>query len=188
MEEEHQNEPSQLEIHELEDRGKIRFRAITSVDSKKFNQVVHTPEIVFRGANNTPTVIMENKQKLKIYEIKDRQIEFVCSHSIDLGISVKNESRFISEKHIRYFAPKAKIEKNEKNQAFFKKHGISWDTDGFNQILVFQSEYGVEKSEQLYGEFLGEFRELSPTAFSTVLTSFNNQKPLIDQTIFLLQW
>ena len=168
----------------LNNKGKLIFKKLQK-NNKKSNQTFFRPVPVIQRAANTKFFILPSNNGHQLFQVKDRQIQYISSHRVDFPVYGRNYYRITSENHCRYFFRKDKLERSQKHQEFFEEHKIDWVN---SSCLVFEYSYGIGQSEIIMPVFLGELRNnIGMYLKSYVCDIFDHQKPLFNKSLCLLK-
>ena len=166
----------------LMDRGDLIFKRLESKGAVFYQNVFSPLPIQQRRTNNNFIAINSDRQ-YKTYQIKDNELRFASHHTVDLPVFSKGYFRTFSENHLHYFFKKKNIEKRESAIKFFEENNLDWETASW---IAFGLKIGVEQSETIYPDFLGESKyQEKDRKESKIRDIFDNQKPLLNLGICL---
>ena len=167
---------------ELQDAGELIFKRLQS-HGAVFYQNKFDPVPIKQRSTNTKFLVINSDRQYKTYQIKDKEIKLISSHTIDFPVFAKGYWTNVSADHLHYFFKKKNIEKREKAVQFFSEHGIDWETPSW---LTFRVGVGNDLPENLIPYFLGESKyEETEKQDSKIRDIFDNQKSLMNPGICL---
>ena len=151
----------------------LKFGRVHSPETK-FHQVDTELVLIRQKSSKRKLVLAQYQNELKIYEIKNKKIQFVSEHKIDFPPDIAIKRRIVTETRIRYFVKIQLIDLNDPQQVeSFQEPGIDLRDLSYSETLVFECRFDLEQCGVIRPVFLGKLGDGKWNRFTeTVMTIF----------------
>ena len=136
----------------LEIKGNLVFNEVEHPKAK-FNQIDSTPALVFQRGQNRHLILVHHKKQLKLYAIKDKKIDFVSEHKIDLPVKGSPMRTEVTQKNLKLYFKNSRLRQEDQNLPILEQLGIDPEN---NSRVVFEYPFGEKQPEVIQGRVYEE--------------------------------